>query len=120
MRSDLALRAVIAQEAVEVSDDEVSAEIDQLAERTGEKPAKIRKDLERQGLIGAVRSDLARGKALTFLIEHTTVVDEDGNPVDLAPPEPAEPAEPSEPAEPAAATSEEAAAPEAPEEESVS
>lgn len=87
VRSDLALRAVIAQEAIDVADDEVSAEIEQLAERTGEKPEKIRKDLEREGLVGAVRSDLARGKALTFLIEHATVVDEDGNPVDLTPPE---------------------------------
>ena len=27
---------------------------------------------------------------MAFLIEHATVVDEDGNPVDLTPPEPAE------------------------------
>ena len=86
MRSDLALRAVITQEAIEVADAEIDAEIERLAERTGEKPTKIRKDLERDGLIGAVRSDLARGKALTFLIEHANVVDVDGNPVDLTPP----------------------------------
>ena len=85
VRSDLALRAVIAQEAIEIDDDEVAGEIDQLAERTGEKPEKVRKDLEREGLVGAVRSDLARGKALAFLIEHTTVVDESGNPIDLTP-----------------------------------
>ncbi|MET0422109.1 MAG: trigger factor [Acidimicrobiia bacterium] len=87
VRSDLALRAVIAQEAIEADDTEVDAEIERLAERTGEKATKIRKDLERDGLIGAVRSDLARGKALTFLIEHANVVDVDGNPVDLTPPE---------------------------------
>jgi trigger factor len=88
VRSDLALRAVIVQEAVEIGDDEIDDEIQQLATRTGEKPERIRKDLERQGLVGAVASDLARGKALNFLIEHATVVDEDGNPVDLTPPEP--------------------------------
>jgi trigger factor len=87
VRSDLALRAVIVQEAVEIGDDEIDGEIQQLATRTGEKPERIRKDLERQGLVGAVASDLARGKALNFLIEHATVVDEDGNPVDLTPPE---------------------------------
>ena len=86
VRSDLALRAVITHEAIEVADAEIDAEIERLAERTGEKPTKIRKDLERDGLIGAVRSDLARGKALTFLIEHANVVDMDGNPVDLTPP----------------------------------
>jgi len=87
VRSDLALRAVIGQEAIEVADDEVAVEIDRLAERTGEKPERIRRDLERQGLLGAVASDLARGKALEFLIEHAKVVDEDGNPLDLTPPE---------------------------------
>ena len=87
VRADLALRAVVAQEAIEVTDEEVDAEVDQLAERLGEKPAKVRKDLERRGVVQAVRSDLERSKALSFLIEHATVVDEDGNPVDLSPPE---------------------------------
>ncbi len=85
--ADLALRAVVAQEAIEVTDAEVDAEVDQLAERLGEKPAKVRKDLERRGVVQAVRSDLERSKALSFLIEHATVVDEDGNVVDLSPPE---------------------------------
>jgi hypothetical protein len=67
-----------------VSDDEVDAEITRLAERLGEKPAKVRKDLERRGVTQAVRSDLERGKALTFLIEHATVVDEEGKPVDFS------------------------------------
>jgi trigger factor len=108
VRSDLALRAVIAQEAIAPSDDDVAAEIDRLAERTGERADRIRKDLERQGLLAAVASDLARGQALQFLIEHATVVDEEGNPVDLEVPE----AE-SEPGEPAEAEQQ-------PEEESVS
>jgi trigger factor len=83
VRADLALRAVALQEAIEVSDDDVDAEITRLAERLGEKPAKVRKDLERRGVTQAVRSDLERGKALTFLIDHATVVDEEGNPVDF-------------------------------------
>jgi trigger factor len=87
VRADLALRAVVAQEGIAVSDEEVDTEVDQLAERLGEKPAKVRKDLERRGVIQAVRSDLERSKALFFLIEHAAVVDEDGNPVDLSPPE---------------------------------
>ena len=94
VRSDLALRAVIAQEAIEIGDEDITAEIGRLAERTGEKPDRVRRDLERQGLIGAVASDLARGKALNFLIEHASVVDEEGNPVDLTLPEAAEASEP--------------------------
>jgi trigger factor len=85
VRADLALRAVVAQEGIAASDEEVDSEIDRLAERLGEKPAKVRKDLERRGVIQAVRSDIERSKALSFLIEHATVVDEDGNPIDLSP-----------------------------------
>ncbi len=85
--ADLGLRAVVVQEQIEASDEEMDAEIDRLAERMGEKPARVRRDLDKQGLLEAVRSDIARGKALEFLIDHTTVVDQDGNTIDLTLPE---------------------------------
>ncbi len=44
---------------------------------------KVRRELERSGALEAVRSDVARGKALEFLVEHATVVDENGNEIDL-------------------------------------
>jgi trigger factor len=81
--ADLALRAVVAQEEIEVSDDEVSAEVARVADRLGEKPEKVRRDLERRGALETVRSDVARGKALEFLVEHASVVDEEGNEIDL-------------------------------------
>lgn len=88
--ADLALRAVVAQEELTVSDEEVDAEVQRLADRVGEKPQKVRRDLERRGALETVRSDVARGKALEFLVEHATVVDEDGNVLDLTvePPNP--------------------------------
>ncbi len=90
VRADLALRAVIVQESIEATETELDAEIERLAERMDEKPAKVRKDLERRGVIEAVRSDIARGKALAFLTEHAEVVDAEGEPVDLSLPQPAE------------------------------
>jgi len=87
VRADLALRSVVAQEAIEVADSEVDAEVERLAERMGEKPARVRKDLERRGVIDDLRSDLARGQALRFLIDHAVVVDEAGNVIDLTLPE---------------------------------
>ena len=87
VRADLALRAVVAQEAIETTDEELDGEIERLAERFEEKPQKLRKDLERRGVLEAVRSDLARGKALKFLVDHATVVDETGDELDLALPE---------------------------------
>lgn len=87
VRADLALRAVGAQEAIEASDEELDEEVERIAERLEEKPAKVRRDLERRGILEAVRSDIARGKALRFLVDHAEVVDEAGNPLDLQVPE---------------------------------
>ena len=106
VKADLALRAVVAQEPIAVDESEIDLEVERLAERMEAKPAKVRRDLEQRGALEAVRSDLARGKALQVLIDHATVVDASGAPVDLdlsdlpsqadasqkpAPPEPAPP-----------------------------
>ena len=90
VRSDLALRSVIAQESISATDDELEAEVVRIAEGVEQKPAKVRKDLERRGVLEAVRSDIARGKAVAFLVDHATVVDEAGNTVDLSLPSPSE------------------------------
>ena len=94
VRADLALRAVVNQEHIEATDDDVDREVDRLAERLGAKPAKVRRDLERGGMFEAVRSDIARGKALQLLVDHADVVDESGNPVDLTLPEADDPTTP--------------------------
>jgi trigger factor len=86
VRADLALRAVVNQEQIEVTDDDVQREIERLAERLEQKAGKVRSDLARRGALEAVASDISRGKALQFLVEHAEVVDEAGNPVDLAVP----------------------------------
>jgi trigger factor len=87
VKADLALRAVVAQEAIQPTDEDVDAEIARLAERVEEKPEKVRRDLEQRGALEAVRSEIARGKALEHIVEHATVVDESGNPVDLTLPQ---------------------------------
>ena len=84
---DLGLRAVVTQEEIGATDEEVDAEIVRLAERMGEKPERVRRDLVKRGVLEAVRSDLARGKALEFLIDHATIVDTEGNEIDLTLPE---------------------------------
>jgi trigger factor len=85
--ADLALRAVVAQEAIEASEDEFDREIERLAEQTGQKAQKIRRDLDRRGLTQAVRSDIARGKALQFVVDAAVAVDESGAEMDLSLPE---------------------------------
>jgi trigger factor len=97
--ADLALRAVVAQEEIAASDDELDTEIDRIAERAEQKPEKVRRQLEREGALEAVRSEIARGKALEFLVEHATVVDEEGNVIDLTVSEPEVDETPSQPTE---------------------
>jgi trigger factor len=94
--ADLGLRAVVTAEEIEATEDEVDAEIERLAERLGEKPQRVRRDLDRRGVLEAVRSDIASGKALEFLVDHATVVDQEGNPVDLTLPDRSTDAEPTE------------------------
>ena len=109
VKADLALRAVAEIEDLHATDQEVDAEIASLAERLGQKPAAVRKEFERAGQVQAVRSDIRKGKALEWLVEHAEIVDPDGRPVDrseLQPPadqpedavnvEAAEPAQPDE------------------------
>jgi trigger factor len=85
--ADLALRAVVTQEEISVSEQEMEAEMERLASQLEQKVEKVRRDLERRGVLETVRSDLARGKALEFLIDHATVVDEEGNVIDITIPE---------------------------------
>jgi trigger factor len=83
VKADLALRAVVAQEGITATDEDLDREIAQYAERADEKPEKVRRDFEQRGVLDAVRSDIARGKAVEFLVDHAEVVDESGQPVDL-------------------------------------
>ena len=84
VRVDLALRAVALAEELDVSDEELEDEYASVAERVGQKPAQVRKQLERNGQVPAVRSDLRTRKALEWLTEHVELVDEGGKTIDRA------------------------------------
>ncbi|HVM39743.1 MAG TPA: trigger factor [Acidimicrobiia bacterium] len=87
VKADLALRAVVEQENVEVSDAELDEEIARLAERVERTPDEVRAELEHGGGLQAVRSEVARGKALQLVVDHAVVVDDAGNEIDLSLPE---------------------------------
>ena len=82
VKADLALRAVADAEGIECTDDDLDAEIEQLAARVEEKPAKVRKELDRADQVPAIRSDIRKRKALDWLIEHVELVDEHGEAID--------------------------------------
>lgn len=81
-RVDLALRAVAAAEGIECTDEDLDAEIEEVARRVGEKPKKVLAQLDRNDQLPAVRSDIKKRKALEWLLDHVEIVDENGDPVD--------------------------------------
>ena len=84
VKADLALRAVAEAEGIEATDEDVDTEIGRLAERYGQKAAQLRKQLDRADQMQAVRSDIKKGKALAWLVEHVELVDADGKAIDRA------------------------------------
>jgi trigger factor len=89
-KADLAIRAVIAAEAIEPDEAMVEEELVRLAGQLETDLADVRVQLERAGRMSAVRSDVQRRQAFDWLSERAEVVDPDGNPVDrtlLEPPE---------------------------------
>ncbi|MCC5954132.1 MAG: trigger factor [Acidimicrobiia bacterium] len=83
-RVDLALRAVATQEDLEVSDDDLEAEWQRVAERVEASVDEVREQFEHGGQVKAIRSDLAKRKAFDWLLERVEIVDEDGTPIDRA------------------------------------
>ncbi len=78
---DLALRAIAAQESIEVTDDELDEELVEVAERFDRSVEAVRAELVEAGQLPAVRSDLLKNKTLDWLIERAKLVDEDGQAV---------------------------------------
>jgi trigger factor len=82
VKADLGLRAVAESEGIEVTDEEVDQEIEDLARQRNKKPAAIRRELENEDQLPAVRSGIRKTKALEWLIAHTEFVDEEGQVID--------------------------------------
>ena len=81
VKSDLALRALVDQEHIELTDEELDAELATMGERLEMSADQVREQLEQGGRLSAVRSDRRKAKALRWLLDHVELVDEDGNPV---------------------------------------
>jgi trigger factor len=73
VRGALVLDEVARRESVEISRDEIEAEIAKYAERTGRTPAAVRAKLEKEGGIGRLYSGLRRERAIDFLLSRATI-----------------------------------------------
>ena len=81
VKADLALRALADAEDLQVTDDELGVELAAMAERMETQPEALRRQLDRTGRTVAVRSEQRKAKALTWLLDHVDLVDEDRNPI---------------------------------------
>ncbi len=82
VKVDLALRAVVAAEGLEATDEELEDEVVADDRRRCDVASRTASSqLRAGGQLSAVRSDIANRKALEWLVEHIEIVDPDGNPI---------------------------------------
>jgi trigger factor len=81
-RTDLALRAIAAAEAIEPTDEDVEEEYARLAERHELSIDEVRDQFERNDAIRGLRSEMRIRKALEWVAEQVALVDDEGNPID--------------------------------------
>jgi trigger factor len=74
VRGALALDEVARREQIAATDEEINAEVERYAERSGRTPAAVRARLEKEGGIARLYSGLKREKALEFLLSRATKI----------------------------------------------
>ncbi|MEZ5378736.1 MAG: trigger factor [Acidimicrobiales bacterium] len=93
-KMDLALRAVAVAEGLQVTDAEINEEMQRIAEQVNRSAEDVLAQLTEGGQMPSIRADIEKSKALDWLVEHASLVDEDGNAIaeaDLVLPEADEP-----------------------------
>jgi len=82
VRLDLALRALADAEDLQVTEQELDQAIEEMAHQAGSTLGDLRRRLDRAGRLTAVRSERRKAKAMSWLLDHIELVDEEGKPVD--------------------------------------
>lgn len=73
VKKDLILEAIVKAEDIKLSENELDAEIQRLAEAYNQEPEKIKEILERQGQLSAVEHSLKAEKALELVVDHAKI-----------------------------------------------
>jgi trigger factor len=82
VRVDLAMRALVREESLEPSDEEIEEELVKTAEAMGSTPEVLRRNLRDTGRVVAFNAEVAKIKASRWLNEHVTYVDPTGVEID--------------------------------------
>jgi trigger factor len=81
VKLDLALRALVDEEGIDLTDEELDEELTAMGERLEMDADEVRDQLERAGRLAAVRSDRRKAKAMRWLVDNVELVDGEGKPV---------------------------------------
>ena len=76
VRGALVLDEVARRESISAGEDDVQAEVDRYAERTGRTAAAVRARLEKEGGLARLYSGLRRERTMDFLLSRATVIQE--------------------------------------------
>lgn len=74
VRSTLVVDEIAKRESIDATDDDVTAEIDRYAERSGHTSTAVRARLEKDGALERIRAGIRREKTMTWLLEKANVV----------------------------------------------
>ncbi|MCX8496999.1 MAG: trigger factor [Akkermansiaceae bacterium] len=75
LRTNFILQEIARIENIAVTDNELISHLAQIATQRGVAPKKFIKDMQRAGRIQNIRSSMAIGKTIDFLVEHANVVE---------------------------------------------
>jgi trigger factor len=90
IKADLILESIARAEDLQVSAEEIGAEIGSLAQAYDRDPKELAKQLDRTGQIVTLAGDIIRTKALDILVRDADITDESPEAVNATPAEPAE------------------------------
>jgi trigger factor len=80
IKADLVLESIARAEDLQVTAEEIGAEIGSLAQAYERDPKELAKQLDRTGQIVTLAGDIIRTKALDLMVEHADISDEDADP----------------------------------------
>jgi trigger factor len=79
---DIALRAVAVAEKLEASEDDLERQFSRIATQLKKKPVAIRKAYEKNDAIVDLKAQIAKSKAIDWLLHNSQFVDDKGNAID--------------------------------------
>lgn len=82
VKVDLALRAIIAAESIDVTDDDLEREYARMAMQYGQKASEIRRAYETNDAVSELLVQIAKSKAFDHVVHTCSYVDDDGVPID--------------------------------------